>query len=78
MVPPYCRHGANRYDRTTALLEAAHKKGGSQLKRFVYSGSSAAVASYFQPIEKARKPWTEADWNDVCLPYFYSDSLSHR
>jgi nucleoside-diphosphate-sugar epimerase len=78
MVPHYPRHDANRYDRTTALLEAAHKQGGSQLKRFVYSGSSAAVASYFQPIEKARKPWTEADWNDVCLPYSYSASPSQR
>jgi hypothetical protein len=31
----------------------------------VLSGSTASVSDYFQSINKAREPYTEADWNDV-------------
>jgi nucleoside-diphosphate-sugar epimerase len=50
---------------TTTLFEAANNFGGPRLKRIVLSGSTASVSNYFQPDSKARKPWTEADWNEV-------------
>lgn len=50
---------------TTGLISAAHKAGGSKLKRFVLLGSAVAVLNSFEDISKANKPYTEDDWNPV-------------
>ncbi|KAF2821714.1 NAD(P)-binding protein [Ophiobolus disseminans] len=54
---------------TTALLQTAQRLGGPLLKRVVLSGSTASVFDYFQPLSKAREPYTEADWSDVTVKY---------
>jgi nucleoside-diphosphate-sugar epimerase len=61
---------AKSCDRTTSLLEAAQRLGGSVLKRVVLSGSTASVSNYFQSNSKAREPYTEADWSEVGNPIY--------
>ncbi|KAJ5665659.1 NAD dependent epimerase/dehydratase [Penicillium maclennaniae] len=50
---------------TTEILRAAHRHGGSALKRFVLLGSAVAVLNSFEDMSKEGKPYTEKDWNPV-------------
>ncbi|KAF2007072.1 NAD(P)-binding protein [Amniculicola lignicola CBS 123094] len=51
---------------TTGLIAAAHKNGGSSLKRFVLLGSAVAVLDQNEDLAAPPgKPYTEANWNPV-------------
>jgi NADPH-dependent methylglyoxal reductase len=49
-----------------SLFQAAHRFGGSTLKRIVLTSSTGAMIDHYWPKEKARATrWNEDDWNPV-------------
>ena len=63
---------AHQLTSTTGLIEAAHKFGGTSLKRFVLLGSAVAALNSFEDLSVAGKDYTEENWNPVC---YHSNQL---